>query len=169
MARVIANLLIGANLATCKAGSSKALSFPADRSQFHALRGRASAILIGGATYRAEPYLSTKQPLLVATREPDLATKANPATDFIAADPSALIAIALTRFDPPILIEGGVNFIAPLLKAKLIDELNLTRSTVNGDSQYFNLDLLAHYRQIEERVDPISGGSFQIWAPAADN
>ena len=169
MARVIANLLVGANLATCKSGSSKTLSFPADRRQFHALRGRVSAILIGGATYRAEPYLSTMQPLLVATREPGVATKANPATEFIAADPSTLIEIALKRFDPPILVEGGVNFIAPLLKAKLIDELNLTRSTIHGDSHFFAIDLLAQYRQIEERVDPTSGGSFQIWVPASGN
>lgn len=169
MARVIANFLVGANFATCSAGSSKALSFPADRRQFHALRARASAILIGGATYRAEPYLSTTRPLLVATRDPGAVTNANPTTEFMAAAPSDLVEIALQRFNPPLLIEGGVSFITPLLRARLIDELHLTRSQIQGDSHFFEIDLLAQYRLSEEQLDPNSGGSFQIWVPTSGN
>lgn len=166
MARVIANLLVGANLATCEAGRSKALSFPADRSLFHALRARANAILIGGATYRSEPYSTYSKPLLVSTKDPGAFTKPNPATEFMAADPMALVEIALERFQAPILIEGGVNFLAPLLMATMVDELNLARSPNPGDSHFFEMGLLSKYRQIDDRLDPNSQGRFQIWIPS---
>jgi riboflavin biosynthesis pyrimidine reductase len=65
--RITANLVIGADGATVLEGSSKALSSQADRSRFHALRERASTILIGGNTARNEPYAKTPVPLVIVS------------------------------------------------------------------------------------------------------
>lgn len=165
MTRVIANLLVGANLATAEKGRSGALSFPADRSRFHALRGRARAILIGGATYRAEPYSQTPAPLLVATRDATLLTLLNPTAEFMEVDPLSLIDIAIERFGAPILVEGGVSFMAPLLERAIIDELHLVRSPKSGGSHFFEESLLSRYQLVNQEFDPITGGAFQTWTP----
>lgn len=170
MARVIANLVVGRNLATSLHGRSSALSFPADRARFHALRGGASAIVIGGATFRAEPYFknedrSNVKPLLVATKNSSLLNSSYAGIEFIDMEPQNLIESALAKFGAPILIEGGVAFITPLISSCQIDRLYLTRSPEIGDSDFFDEELLTGYQLFEEEVDPGSGGKFQTWIP----
>jgi hypothetical protein len=65
--RVAANLVIGADGSTTRGGSSRGLSFEADRQRFHQLRGEFDVILVGGNTARSEPYSKTPIPLIVLT------------------------------------------------------------------------------------------------------
>ncbi len=53
---VMANVVASADGATAVAGESRALSGPADRAVFHALRAIADAVMAGAATVRADRY-----------------------------------------------------------------------------------------------------------------
>mgnify|MGYP006286399139 CR=1 FL=1 len=68
---LISNLIIGSNEATTLAGSSFGLSFPADKERMQIIRGEAGAILVGGNTYRSEPYQRLEKPVLVASSQVD--------------------------------------------------------------------------------------------------
>lgn len=157
--QLLANLLIASNGATTLAGRSRGLSFRADRERFHQIRSSARAIVIGGGTYRAEPYLDVTLPLYVASRG------FSGAPPFIiSASPLEVIEMALHESGAPVLIEGGVEFLARPIEMRLIDKFYISRSIIAGDGNFFDEDLLRGNYRITD-TEEVTGGRFEIWRP----
>ena len=161
MPKVRSNLVVGKNGMTTKAGSSKGLSSREDRRKFHELRGLSEVILIGGSTYQSEPYAKCPLPIYVSTRSP------SPKIDevhFYKLSPVQLIERAIADGFREILIEGGVEFLRELISNSLIDEIHITRSNQEGDSDKFDEgDLLSKY-QLSSNVFE-NETSFEVWEP----
>jgi len=158
MSKVRANLILAENGATALNGSSRFLSPKADRERFQLLRSQSDVILIGGRTYRSEPYRGISIPLLVASRS---VREVAPGVEFHNCSPVELISIAKTQYQS-ILIEGGVDFLSGVIKAKVIDEIFLTRVKISGDGKLFDEeDLKQNYRMASEEV--LDGLSFERW------
>ena len=133
--RVIANMVIGSNGATSLGNDSAPLSPPADRKRFHQIRSLASALVVGGRTYRSEHYENAPLPVFVATRDPELLVRnSGPGahSKFFELSPGEVLQIAVDSHKNPVLVEGGMNFLLTLLKSRKIDRLFLTRSPKIG-------------------------------------
>lgn len=142
---VRANLVIAANGATTLAGRSHGLSSGADRERFHEIREWADCILIGGESYRSEPYQKTPVPLFVASHT---LAGISPATVLNLAPVECISEIASRGFSR-ILIEGGAHLLQDLLGADLIDSLYITRAAVDGDGGFVELDSLTQSLTLE--------------------
>ena len=156
-------LLVGANLATTLAGRSHPLraGAPADREFFRSLRSQADLILVGGKTFIAEPYRQSSVPLAIYATSNLLAIKSNPVARIVSGEIGDVISKLRDSFggNPRILCEGGPTLISALIKMELLDQLFLSRSTLNGDSDFFDVDqtkkmllvsssdVLDHYRR----------------------
>lgn len=156
-------LLVGANLATTLAGRSHPLraGAPADREFFRSLRSQADLILVGGKTFIAEPYRQSSVPLAIYATSDLLANKSNPVARVVSGEIGNVISKLRDSFggEPRILCEGGPTLISALIQMELLDQLFLSRSTLNGDSDFFDVDqtkkmllvsssdVLDHYRK----------------------
>ena len=156
-------LLVGANLATATAGRSHPLraGAPSDREFFRSLRSQADLILVGGKTFIAEPYRQSSVPLAIYATSDLLAVKSNPVARIVSGEIGDVISKLRDSFggEPRILCEGGPTLISALIKVDLLDQLFLSRSTLNGDSDFFDVDqtkkmllvsssdVLDHYRR----------------------
>jgi riboflavin biosynthesis pyrimidine reductase len=156
-------LLVGANLATATAGRSHPLraGAPADREFFRSLRSQADLILVGGKTFIAEPYRQSSVPLAIYATSDLLTVKSNPVARIVSGEIGDVISKLRDSFggNPRILCEGGPTLISALIKMELLDQLFLSRSTLNGDSDFFDVDqtkkmllvsssdVLDHYRR----------------------
>ena len=156
-------LLVGANLATATAGRSHPLraGAPSDREFFRSLRSQADLILIGGKTFIAEPYRQSSVPLAIYATSDLLAVKSNPVARIVSGEIGDVISKLRDSFggEPRILCEGGPTLISALIQVNLLDQLFLSRSTLNGDSDFFDVDqtkkmllvsssdVLDHYRR----------------------
>lgn len=158
--KTMANILLARNLATSLGGSSRALSPKSDRIRFHQIRMLAKAILIGGQSYRNEPYSKLSLPLYISSRTLNEGAAGN---KFIFnQDPAWLINRALLEQGCPVLIEGGVNFISNLIAESLIDLLYITRVNQDGDGHFFDeSQLLMNYQR--QSIEDIDGASFESW------
>jgi dihydrofolate reductase len=159
--KTMANILLARNLATSLGGSSRELSPKSDRIRFHQIRTLAKAILIGGQSYRNEPYSKLSLPLYISSRTLNEGAAGN---KFIFnQDPAWLINRALLEQGYPVLIEGGVNFISNLIAESLIDLLYITRVNQDGDGHFFDeSDLLKNYERRSTEI--IDGVSFESWS-----
>ena len=158
--KVMANLLLARNLATSLGGSSRALSPESDRIRFHQIRTRAKAILIGGQSYRNEPYSKLSLPLYISSRT--LSEGGSDSQFIFNQEPAWLIKRALLEQGCPVLIEGGVNFISSLITQSLIDFLYITRVNQDGDGHFFDeSQLLKNYER--RSIEIIDGASFESW------
>lgn len=164
--RVVANLLLAQNSATTLRGSSAALSPVSDRKRFHELRAQAKALVIGGNTYRNEPYASAPLPLYVASRT--LQESGAHLISICKDSPDSIVQRALSDHGGPIMIEGGPKFLTPLINNQQIDRIFITRVSLDGDGDFFDEDLLVRkYHLIDEKFD-LAGGTtiaFQTWLP----
>ncbi len=158
--KTMANILLARNLATSLGGSSRALSPKSDRIRFHQIRTLAKAILIGGQSYRNEPYSKLSLPLYISSRTLNEGAAGN---KFIFnQDPAWLINRALLEQGYPVLIEGGVNFISSLIAESQIDLLYITRVNQDGDGHFFDeSNLLKNYQR--QSIEDIDGASFESW------
>jgi riboflavin biosynthesis pyrimidine reductase len=158
--KVMANILLARNLATSLGGSSRALSPESDRIRFHQIRTLAKAILIGGQSYRNEPYSKLSLPLYISSRT---LSEGGSSSQFIFnQEPAWLIKRALLEQGCPVLIEGGVNFISSLITQSLIDLLYITRVNQDGDGHFFDeSQLLKNYER--RSIEIIDGASFESW------
>jgi len=156
----MANILLARNLATSLGGSSRELSPKSDRIRFHQIRTLAKAILIGGQSYRNEPYSKLSLPLYISSRTLNEGAAGN---KFIFnQDPAWLINRALLEQGYPVLIEGGVNFISSLIAESQIDLLYITRVNQDGDGHFFDeSNLLKNYQR--QSIEDIDGASFESW------
>ena len=158
--KVMANILLARNLATSLGGSSRALSPESDRIRFHQIRTLAQAILIGGQSYRNEPYSKLSLPLYISSRT--LSEGASDSQFIFNQEPAWLIKRALLEQGCPVLIEGGVNFISSLITQSLIDLLYITRVNQDGDGHFFDeSQLLKNYER--RSIETIDGASFESW------
>jgi len=156
----MANILLAKNLATSLGGSSRALSPESDRIRFHQIRTLAKAILIGGQSYRNEPYSKLSLPLYISSRT--LSEGGSDSQFIFNQEPAWLIKRALLEQGSPVLIEGGVNFIASLITQSLIDLLYITRVNQDGDGHFFDeSQLLKNYER--QSIEIIDGASFESW------
>ncbi len=166
MAQILANLVIARNGATSIRGSSRPLSTPEDRKRFHALRKGASAIAIGGSTFRTEPYENLKIPLFVATR--DSSTEIGGSSSdvrFYNLSPLELLQVARKEIEGAILIEGGVNFLRDLIAAQVIDQIFISRVDLDGDDYLLDEEALRlNYRLVSSET--IGDTNFEIWQPS---
>jgi len=158
--KTMANILLARNLATSLGGSSRELSPKSDRIRFRQIRTLAKAILIGGQSYRNEPYSKLSLPLYISSRTLNEGTAGN---KFIFnQDPAWLINRALLEQGYPVLIEGGVNFISSLIAESQIDLLYITRVNQDGDGHFFDeSQLLENYQR--QSIEVIDGASFESW------
>ena len=158
--KTMANILLARNLATSLGGSSRALSPKSDRIRFHQIRTLAKAILIGGQSYRNEPYSKLSLPLYISSRT---LNEGSSGSQFIFnQEPAWLIKRALLEQGSPVLIEGGVNFISSLITQSLIDLLYITRVNQDGDGHFFDeSQLLQNYER--QSIEIIDGASFESW------
>jgi riboflavin biosynthesis pyrimidine reductase len=156
-------LLVGANFATATAGRSHPLraGAPSDREFFRSLRSQADLILVGGKTFIAEPYRQSSVPLAIYATSDLLAVKSNPVARIVSGEIGDVISKLRDSFggEPRILCEGGSTLIRALIQVDLLDQLFLSRSTLNGDSDFFDVDqikkmllvsssdVLDHYRR----------------------
>lgn len=149
---VLANLIVGGDGSTTRGGSSTGLSSPEDRKRFHALRARASCILIGGQTARTEPYYSTPIPLYVMTHgELPLAVSDNPYAQVIHSNIiGALSALSSTDDGRSILIESGPAPLQIALHLKKVDELFITiANKLVGENRIDLVTLTKGYEEVE--------------------
>ncbi len=161
---VIANLVVAANGATTMAGRSAPLSSASDRQRFHQIRSKARSIAIGGNTYRSELYGNTKLPVLVATRQVPHARESEGLVHFLNNSPAEVIGIALSEYGEPVLVEGGVNFLRPLIEQRLIDAFYITRSRNSGDGNFLDCSLLdTNYELIDS--ESLEENDFEVWLP----
>jgi riboflavin biosynthesis pyrimidine reductase len=165
--RVIANMVIGSNGATSLGNHSAPLSPPADRKRFHQIRSLASALVVGGRTYRSEHYENAPLPVFVATRDPELLVRnSGPGahSKFFKLSPGDVLQIAVDSQKNPVLVEGGLSFLLTLLKSRKIDRLFLTRSPIAGDNDYFDFETLNQNYEICGS-ETIEGVTFEQWRP----
>ena len=138
-------LLVGPNLATSIAGRSHPLraGAPSDREFFGSLRSQADLILVGGKTFIAEPYRQSSVPLAIYATSNLLAIKSNPVALVVSGEIDYVVSKLRNSFggEPKILCEGGPTLISALIQMNLLDQLFLSRSTLDGDSDFFNVDL----------------------------
>ena len=138
-------LLVGPNLATSIAGRSHPLraGAPSDREFFGSLRSQADLILVGGKTFIAEPYRQSSVPLAIYATSNLLAIKSNPVARVVSGEIGDVVSKLRNTFggEPKILCEGGPTLISALIQMNLLDQLFLSRSTLDGDSDFFNVDL----------------------------
>jgi riboflavin biosynthesis pyrimidine reductase len=138
-------LLVGPNLATSIAGRSHPLraGAPSDREFFGSLRSQADLILVGGKTFIAEPYRQSSVPLAIYATSNLLAIKSNPVARVVSGEIGDVVSKLRNSFggEPKILCEGGPTLISALIQMNLLDQLFLSRSTLDGDSDFFDVDL----------------------------
>lgn len=159
--RVLANMVIGANGATSLDQDSAPLSPPADRKRFHEIRDMSRALVVGGNTFRREHYAKAPIPVYVATRT---ATPPLSSVTFIVAAPEEVVESALDDSGGPVLIEGGIGFITPLIEKMIIDRFFITRSPILGDGDFFDFaNLNRHYKR-DKSLD-VDNVTFEEWIP----
>ena len=163
-AHVIANLVVAANGATTMAGRSAPLSSASDRQRFHQIRSKARSIAIGGNTYRSELYGKTKLPVLVATRQFPHERESEGLVHFLNNSPAEVIGIALSKYGEPVLVEGGVNFLRPLIEQRLIDTFYITRSRNSGDGNFLDSSLLDTNYELTDS-ESLEENDFEVWLP----
>ncbi len=161
-AKVLANIMVGSNQATSAGGKSSPLRTSEDGIRFHQLRALSKALIIGGNTYRREPYQKTQLPIYVASKT--LPPIHNEKLHIVPLPPKELISLAQESVGTPVLIEGGVNFLNSLIQEKGIDALFITRVPKLGDGDYWNEELLQSNFELF-RTEQISASQFEIWVP----
>ncbi|MFM1967612.1 MAG: hypothetical protein RL590_469 [Actinomycetota bacterium] len=161
-AKVLANIMVGCNQATSAGGKSSPLRTTEDGIRFHQARALAKALIIGGNTYRSEPYQKSPLPVFVASAT--LTPIQNEELFIAPFAPTELIAIAQERVGAPVLIEGGVNFLHSLIQDKAIDALLITRTPKSGDGDFWDDQLLQKNYMLFSK-ETVSGSGFEIWVP----
>ena len=150
---VFASLVVGADGATTKDGSSRAISSGIDRSAFLARRRAVDFIFIGGQTARTEPYHRTPVPVVVASRSLINALADNRLAHWWNLSPSQAIEKGIKNFGPNVLVESGARMLEQLLSANLLDGIYLSVTDVTGGEDLINYEeLLKHFANINRQV-----------------
>ena len=156
---VFASLVVGADGSTSKNGSSSGISSGADRTTFLARRRNADFILIGGQTARTEPYHRTPVPVVVASRSMLNALANNRLAHWWNLSPVSALEKGAKKFGPNVLVEAGPRLINELIKARVLDGIYLSiTSVIDGDDVINIEELLSNFASVER--DEIEGTLF---------
>jgi riboflavin biosynthesis pyrimidine reductase len=139
---VFASLVVGADGATTKNGSSREISSGIDRTSFLARRRAVDFIFIGGETARTEPYHRTPVPVVVSSRSLVNALTDNRLAHWWNLSPAAAIEKGAKRFGPNVLVESGGNMLEQLLSEKILDGIYLSITDVTGGDNSINYEAL---------------------------
>ncbi len=170
--RVAANLVVGLDGSTTYNGTSKGLSFPADRLRFHRLRAEFQAILIGSNTAKNEPYGKTPLPLIVLSHHPlpELIKTNERAVLWDLSLPAAITRAKQEYGD--LLVEAGPKLIAAAMGWGLLTELFITISpTSPGENQIDLHEFIVGAEEISrETIKDLPGALFLHYrlAPSHD-
>jgi riboflavin biosynthesis pyrimidine reductase len=149
---VFASLVVGADGATSKDGSSRAISSGVDRTAFLARRRTVDFIFIGGQTARTEPYHRTPVPVVVSSRSMVNALADNRLAHWWNLSPVAAIEKGVKRFGPKVLVESGALMLEYLLSVRMLDGIYLSVTDVNGGDDLVNFEeLLQNFLDIDRQ------------------
>jgi riboflavin biosynthesis pyrimidine reductase len=154
---VIASLVVGANHATSKDGSSRALSTPADRERFLRRHRGASAFIIGKKSAVAENYQGASVPIFVYSRSSEPLHFDHPLMQQITVDRDLgeLTRRIDQRIEGDIVVEAGPTLLMALVEEGVVDILELSISPIEGDGDFIDVEkLLQNFAiQCDEEVD----------------
>ena len=163
---VIANLIVGADGSTTKAGSSIGLSTPADRKLFHELRAQSAAIIIGGNTARREPYKKTPVPLYIITHSNLRLQPKNQLAKQINLPPNSAMESIFSDFkdqaNSQLLVEAGPKLLQELIELNLIQRLYLTVNLKQSGENKIDLNLLLSKFELIENEE-VDGCEFKVF------
>jgi len=167
---VIANLVLGADGSTTLDGTSRRLSSTQDRERFHRIRKTCDALLIGGRTFRREPYGKTPKPLFVLSRTNEIAEqvhKNEQATLLHMNLDSAISHIRSLGFSK-ILLEAGAALVEGALLKHEIDGIYLTQTQARPNENKISLfeldELLAKHDFVELEREEFPDELFSFFA-----
>jgi riboflavin biosynthesis pyrimidine reductase len=150
---VFASLVVGADGATTKNGSSREISSGIDRTSFLARRRAVDFIFIGGETARTEPYHRTPVPVVVSSRSLVNALADNRLAHWWNLSPNAAIEKGIKQFGPNVLVESGTRMLQQLLSAKLLDGIYLSVTDIAGGDDAVNVEvLLQNFTSIDRQI-----------------
>ena len=156
---VFASLVVGADGSTSKNGSSSGISSGVDRRTFLVRRRNADFILIGGQTARTEPYHRTPVPVVVASRSMINALADNRLAHWWNLSPVKALEKGAKKFGPNVLVEAGPRIINELIKARVLDGIYLSITSVTDGEDLINVeDLLSNFTSVQR--DEIQGTCF---------
>ena len=156
---VFASLVVGADGSTSKNGSSSGISTGADRTTFLARRRNADFILIGGQTARTEPYHRTPVPVVVASHSMLNALADNRLAHWWNLSPVSALEKGRKKFGPNVLVEAGPRIINELIKARVLDGIYLSITSVTDGEDVIDVEeLLSNFTTIER--DEVEGTLF---------
>lgn len=153
------NFLVASNGATSIDGNSSKLSFYEDRKRMLKIRNLSNVILIGGNTLKNYPYHKLEKTILVSSKNKKSDFKNIKIFNF---SPLELLEYASNTYSPAFLIEGGVNFITPLIKAKCLETIFLGRSVYEGDDNFFDEGILKENYHLSETFG-FADGALETW------
>lgn len=160
--RIWANLLVDSTGAASNEGRSAPLRTVEDGRRFHQIRKAAKSIVIGGNTYRNEPYSKSPAPLFVASRK--LSESTSEKLKIINAAPHEVVAAALNEYGAPVLVEAGPDFLSELLARKVIDYFFLSKVKASGDSNFLDMKTLqSNYKLVSSESEGET--IFETWVP----
>jgi riboflavin biosynthesis pyrimidine reductase len=150
---VFASLVVGADGATTKNGSSRAISSGIDRTSFLARRRAVDFIFIGGETARTEPYHRTPVPVVVSSRSLVNALADNRLAHWWNLSPNAAIEKGIKQFGPNVLVESGARMLQQLISAKFLDGLYLSVTDIAGGDDVISVEeLLQNFKSIDRQI-----------------
>ena len=156
---VFASLVVGADGSTSKNGSSSGISTGADRTTFLARRRNADFILIGGQTARTEPYHRTPVPVVVISHSMLNALADNRLAHWWNLSPVSALEKGRKKFGPNVLVEAGPRIINELIKARVLDGIYLSITSVTDGEDVIDVEeLLSNFTIIER--DEVEGTLF---------
>ena len=163
---VIANLIVGADGSTTKAGSSIGLSTPADRKLFNELRAQSAAIIIGGNTARREPYKKTPIPLYIITHSNLRLQPKNQLAKQINLPPASAMESIFADFkdqsNSQLLVEAGPKLLQELIELNLVQRLYLTVNLKQSGENKIDLNLLLSKFELIENEE-VDGCEFKVF------
>jgi riboflavin biosynthesis pyrimidine reductase len=148
---VIASLVVGANHATSKDGSSRALSTPADRERFLRRHRAASAFIIGKKSAVTENYQGASVPIFVFSRSSTPLHFTHPLMQQVTVDRDLgeLTHRIDQRIPGEIVIEAGPTLLMALVEEGVVDLLELSISPIEGDGDFIDVEKLLKNFTIE--------------------
>jgi dihydrofolate reductase len=100
----------------------------------------------------------------VATRQVPHERESEGLVHFLNNSPAEVIGIALAEYGEPVLVEGGVNFLRPLIEQRLIDTFYITRSRNSGDGNFLDRSLLDTNYELTDS-ESLEENDFEVWLP----
>jgi riboflavin biosynthesis pyrimidine reductase len=148
---VIASLVVGANHATSKGGSSRPLSTPADRERFLRRHRGASAFIIGKKSAASENYQGASVPIFVYSRDSTPLTFNHPLMQQVTVDRNLrdITQLIDLRIEGDIVVEAGPALLMALVEEGVIDLLELSISPIEGDGDFIDVAKLLRNFAVE--------------------